>query len=185
MSKAFEKFLKGKFNLQESYPSLILGAIIVVILGLLVANYLSRRGQQQEIDKGAATEQTLEEAMAPKAGSVYTVRENDSLSKISEQVYGGQEFWPGIASVNNVANPNRILVGDTLQLPAKGELQQSTAVLSQTSYQVQAGETFFTIAEKVYGDGSMWTVLHRANGGRRLPNGNPLVFAGSIITVPR
>lgn len=186
LSKTFEKLLHGKFNLQESYPSLILGAIIVVILGLLVANYLSRRGVQQEIDMGVQTEETPEEAMAPRAGSEYTIRENDSLSKISEQVYGTQDLWPKIASANNVVNPNRILVGDKLQLPAREELEaQPSGVLSQTSYQVKAGETFFTIAEKVYGDGSKWTFLHKANGGRFLPNGNPLVYADSTITVPR
>ncbi|MBI3282710.1 LysM peptidoglycan-binding domain-containing protein [Candidatus Curtissbacteria bacterium] len=185
LSKAFEKLLKGKFNLQESYPSLILGAIIVVILGLLVANFISRRSGQQEIDMGAQTEQTPQEATAPRAGSEYTIRENDSLSKISQQVYGTQELWPKIAGVNNLANPNRILVGDKLQLPAKEELAQVSAVLSGTSYQVQKGETFFTIAKKVYGDGSKWPVLHRANGLRRLPNGNPLVFADSTIVVPR
>ena len=185
MSKAFEKFLRGKFNLQESYPSLILGAIIVVILGLLVANYLSRRGQQQQIDMGAQTKQAVEEALAPKAGSEYTIRENDSLSKISEQVYGTQELWSGIARVNNTANPNRILVGDKLQLPAREELEQASSVILGTSYRVQKGETFFTIAQKVYGDGSKWTILHRANGSRLLPNGNPLVLADSTIVIPR
>lgn len=178
------KFLSGKINWQESYASLILGAIIVIILGLLVANFLTRRNTQ-EIGTGEQIQQTEEEATAPQAGSEYTIRENDSLSKISEQVYGSQSFWPAIAKVNNIASPNSILVGNKLQLPAKEELAQTQTADTSTTYQVQAGDTFFTIAEKVYGDGSRWQVLHSANGLRRLPNGNPLVFADSTIVVPR
>lgn len=184
LSDIFKKFQVGKFNWQESYPSLILGAIIVVILGLLVANYISRK-DKGEIDMGEQTVQTIEQAMAPKAGAQYTVRQNDSLSKISETVYGSQDNWMAIAKANNIVNPNRILVGSKLQLPAKEAVAQEPTVTVVTSYDVVAGDTYFTIAEKVYGNGSRWRDLDRANGMRRLPNGNPLVFAGTTIVVPR
>ncbi|HSX19024.1 MAG TPA: LysM peptidoglycan-binding domain-containing protein [Candidatus Saccharimonadales bacterium] len=183
MPKSFKKFLSGKIDWQESYPSIVLGAIIVVILGLLVANYISRRGQVTE--QAVQTQQTQEQAMAPQAGKEYTIQKDDSLAKISEAVYGSQEMWPTIAVVNNVTNANRILVGDKLQLPAKEEVEQKQAMMTQTSYEVQQGDTYFTIAEKMYGDGSQWARLYRANGARRLPNGNPLVFSGTTITVPR
>lgn len=178
------KFLSGKINWQESYASLILGAIIVIILGLLVANFLSRR-DQGKIDQGDQIQQIEQEEGTPVAGRDYVVRENDSLSKIAQQVYGSQEFWPALAQVNNIANADIILVGSTLKLPAKEALETQKALLAQTTYQVQAGETLFTIAQRVYGDGSRWPTLHRANGTLRLPNGNPLVYAGSTIVVPR
>src|SRR3990167_7002054 len=95
----------SKFNWQESYASLILGAIIVVILGLLVANFFAKR-DQGTIDQADQTQQTQNEQGAPVAGSNYKVKENDSLSKISEEVYGSQEFWPALAAVNNIANAN-------------------------------------------------------------------------------
>ena len=107
--------LLGGFSFQESYPSLILGAIIIIILGLLVANFFSRRDGQ---DIGEAQQVEQMQTEEPMAGSEYTIRENDSLSKISEAVYGTQEFWPDLARINNVSNPNRILVGSNLQLPA-------------------------------------------------------------------
>lgn len=189
MSKTFNKLLNGKIDWQESYPSFILGAIIVVILGLLVANFISRRGAQS-IDGGVKTEQKTEASMAPKAGSEYTIREGDSLSKISESVYGTQENWTAIASANKITNPNRVLVGDKINLPAKEEMGKGTvadasSMSSEKTYQVAEGDTFFTIAQKVYGDGSKWTVLFGANGARRLPNGNPLVYSGTTIVVPR
>ncbi|OGD87424.1 hypothetical protein A3D81_03265 [Candidatus Curtissbacteria bacterium RIFCSPHIGHO2_02_FULL_40_17] len=184
-STLFKRFSKiSKFNWQESYASLILGAIIVVILGLLVANFFSKRNQGT-IDQADMTQQTQNQEGAPVAGSNYKVKENDSLSKISEEVYGNQEFWPALAAVNNIANANVIWVGTSLKLPAKEEVVKTKAAVGGTSYQVQMGETLFTIAQKVYGDGSKWTVLDRANGMKRLSNGNPLVYAGSTIIVPR
>ena len=183
MSGFLNKLLKGKINWQESYPSLILGAIIVVILGLLVANYLSKRGQEQ-IETGTQTEQT-QVMETPTAGAEYVVKANNSLSKISEAAYGTQSYWPTLAAVNSIKNPNVLWVDTKLQLPPKEQLDAKKAELSATTYQVAAGDTFFTIAEKMYGDGSKWKVLHQANGSRYLPNGNPLVMSGSTITIPR
>jgi len=185
LANSMKKFLGRKIDWQESYTSLILGAIIVVILGLLVANFFSKRNQlQQQIGTGEQTQMTQANA-SPSAGSDYTIAENDSLSKISEAAYGTQDYWMGIASINNIANPNIINTGDKLKLPLKEEIERKTAMTVQTTYNVSAGETYFTIAEKVYGDGSKWTILDKANGALRLPNGNPLVYAGSTITVPR
>ncbi len=174
------------FNWQESYPSLILGAIIVIILGLLVANFLSKRGTGQ-IETGDQTQISQGQEGAPQAGSEYIVVANDSLSKISEKVYGDQKYWPILAKLNNVSRPNLLYVGTKLTLPTKEEVMPKTEELGnqETSYKVVEGDTFFTIAEKMYGDGSKWTILFSANGARRLPNGNPLVFSGTTIVVPR
>lgn len=172
----------AKNTWQQSYASLVLGAIIVVILGLLVANYFTRRDKTGQIGSGEQTTGAQEETKVPQEYKVVT---GDSLSAISQKTYGSEEFWPQIAQVNNIANPNLIFVDSTLKLPEKNAAEAARGLLTITSYQVQAGETLFTIAEKVYGDGSRWTVLDRANGKKRLPNGNPLVFAGSTIVIPR
>ena len=177
----FGKVLGGKIHWQESYASLVLGAIIVIILGLLVANFLTR--QRRQIDGGEQISQPQAEEVQP--GGEYKIVAGDSLSKISEKFYGSQEYWPTIARLNNIANPNFIFADLVIKLPTKSEIEAARAQTTVTSYQVQAGDTLFLIAEKVYGDGSKWTVLDRANGRKRLPNGNPLVLAGSTIVVPR
>ena len=178
-----KNFLNFKINWQDSYGTFVLIAIIVIVLGLLVANFFSNRSK--DIGSGEQVEQTAEEAAKPTAGAEYEIRENDSLSKISQEVYGSQNYWPTIAQINKIANPNRILAGSKLQLPSKEEIEQTKTVMAEKTYKVSEGDTFFTIAQKVYGDGSKWRILHQANGGRFLPNGNPLVFADSTITVPR
>src|SRR3989344_4301819 len=93
----------SKIKWQESYASLILGAIIVIVVGLLVANFFSKKTEQ--IDTGEQITQTQEEKKAP---GEYKVVAGDSLSKISEKFYKSQEFWPVLARVNKVANPNLI-----------------------------------------------------------------------------
>ncbi|MCR4325067.1 MAG: LysM peptidoglycan-binding domain-containing protein [Candidatus Curtissbacteria bacterium] len=170
---------------RESYPSLILGAIILVILGLLVFNFFNRTRMSQ-IGSGENTELTTPEG-AESDAKKHTVTEGESLAKISETIYGSQDFWPQLAQVNNIANPNVLSAGITLDIPDKVDLEQGKfgAPDVATSYQVKEGDTLFKIAEEVYKDGSRWTEISRANGLGRLPNGNPLVFAGSTISIPR
>lgn len=115
----------------------------------------------------------------------YTVSAGDSLSKIAEKFYDKQEFWPALAQANNIVNANLIYVGSRLQIPQKGKVEETKAQLSATSYQVKEGDTLFIIAQEVYGDGARWPVLSRANKVGRLSNGNPLIFAGSTLVIPR
>jgi nucleoid-associated protein YgaU len=172
---------QAKTTWQDNYAGLILGAIIVVILGLLVANFFSKRNQ--EIGNGANTSQAQEQqAENP---TQYKVESGDSLSKISEKLYGSQDMWPILARVNNIANPSLIYAGNNLEIPSKEKAAEIKTQMTQTTYQVQAGDTLFKIAEKMYGDGSKWVLLDKANNVGRLPNGNPLIFAGNTLTVPR
>ena len=168
-----------KSNWQENYAGLILGAIIVIILGLLVANFITNKNEQ--IGNGESTSE-IEESME---SSKYTVEEGDSLSKIAEKVYGDLESWPVIARANNVTNPNLIFVGVQLEIPSEQLASEMRTKMTQTSYEVQSGDTIFIISEKMYGDGSKWSVIARANNVGSLPNGNPLIFAGSTLSIPR
>ena len=179
-ASTLSKILNSKFNWQESYAGLVLGAIIVIILGLLVANFLTKRTEQPET--GDITSPVEGESKTPQE---YKVVAGDSLSKISEANYGSQEYWPILAQINHIVNPNIIWVDSTLNIPIKDQLESLKEETMSTSYAVKEGDTLFEIAEKVYGDGSKWPILHRANGSRRLPNGNPLIFAGTTIVVPR
>lgn len=167
---------------QENYAGLILGAIIVIILGLLVANFFTKRNE--EIESGEQIDLT-EEVAGEQTAEQYKVAEGDSLSKISEKFYDTQELWPYLAQVNKIANPNVIFADSTLEIPDKENIEELKTQMTQTTYKVKEGETLFTIAEKVYGNGSKWTILDRANQIGRLPNGNPLVYAESTLVIPR
>ncbi|MBW8447702.1 MAG: 5'-nucleotidase C-terminal domain-containing protein [Arenimonas sp.] len=66
----------------------------------------------------AATAPAAAEAVAPAAGK-YTVALGDSLWKIAVATYGDGMLWTKIAEANKLKNPNRIGVGEELELPAK------------------------------------------------------------------
>lgn len=164
---------------QDSYAGLVLGAIVVIVLGLLVANYfIKSRGQ---IGTGESISQA-EEQVTPKT---YKVAAGESLSLIANKIYGSFDYWPVLARVNNISNPDLIYVDSEITLPAKTEADKLKSEMTATSYEVAEGDTLFTIAEKMYGDGSRWVVIDRANRVGRLPNGNPLIYAGSTIRIPR
>ncbi len=173
-------------NWQENYASFILGAIIVVILGLLVANFITNRNRDIG-QNGDQTEMTAQDKKAEQtsAQNEYKVVENDSLSKIAEKVYGDKMMWNVLAAANDIKNPNLIYKDTTIKIPSKEEATKTQESLTQTSYKVEAGDTLFGIAGKVYGNGSKWQLIDRANKVGRLPNGNPLIFADSTLVIPR
>lgn len=171
----------NKLKLQESYASIVLGAIVVIILGLLVANYFTKGAGQ--IGTGVSTTQESQQITQP--NKVYRVAVGDSLSKISDKVYGDVQYWPVLARANNIVNPDLINADTNLTVPTKLEADKIQAEMTMTSYQVQAGDTLFTIAEKAYGDGSKWNLIATANDVGYLENGNPLIFAGGDLTIPR
>ena len=180
-----KKAVSLKKSWQENYASFILGAIIVVVLGLLVANFISNRSKN--IDTGISTQSQTEEQQSQnnQKQSEYTVQKDDSLSKIAEKYYGDRMMWPVLVQANDIKNPNLIYADMTLKVPSKDEATKIAAQLSQTAYTVQKGDTLFAIAEKMYGDGSKWTLIDKANNVGRLPNGNPLIFAGNTLKIPR
>jgi nucleoid-associated protein YgaU len=47
----------------------------------------------------------------------YTIKSGDTLSAISLLFYGNANKYPQIAQANNIANPNSVPIGTTLQLP--------------------------------------------------------------------
>src|SRR3990167_8584151 len=99
--------MMAKDTWQQSYASLVLGAIIVIVLGLLVANYFTRKTTTGQIGSGEQTTGAQEETGAPQE---YKVVAGDTLAAISAKTYGSEEFWPQIAQVNNIVNPNLIFV---------------------------------------------------------------------------
>ena len=48
----------------------------------------------------------------------YTVKPGDNLSKISRLFYGDASQYPKIVKANNLADPDKIKVGQSLRIPA-------------------------------------------------------------------
>ncbi len=83
--------------------------------------------------------------------SSYTVQEGDTVYSIARRFNTTPE---AIAQFNNLANPDSLVVGQTLQIPsgevppAGGEAQPSGT--GKTVYTVQPGDTMFSIAQRYH-----------------------------------
>lgn len=177
--------VKVKYNFKQSWASIFIGAIVVVILGLLVASIITKN--QGQIDNEAVRTNQADNStnvINPQTDR-YQVAEGDSLSEISMKYYGTYDYWPVLAKVNKIFNPNIINVGVKLEIPTKIEAQKMNVNLTTTSYDVASGDTLFDIAQKLYGDGTKWRIIANANKVGYLPNGNPLIFAGNKLIIPR
>ena len=97
--------------------------------------------------------------MLAAAGSSYVVKQGDTLSKIAQEL---DTSVTALADANNIANPNRIYVGQELIIPGSA------------TYMVQPGDTLGRIAGKT---GVSVDTLARANG---ITNPN-LLYVGTQL----
>lgn len=168
------------FNLNESTFSTILGALVVIVIGILVVNYFrSTKPQITEI-----AEQTQEATTAGKIETIinekgeeipvnlpdtYQVTEGDKLWTIAEKYYGSGYNWVDIATANNLTDADVLLVDQELTMPTTAVRKPVIeAVIEPTisgnSYVVQKGDYLWKIALMAYGDGFQWTKIAEANG---------------------
>jgi LysM repeat protein len=65
----------------------------------------------------------------------YTVHQGDSLSAIAARTYGNSADWPAVwwANRSEVRNPNLLIVGQHLQLPASGHVTATMAKAAQAA----------------------------------------------------
>lgn len=95
----------------------------------------------------------------------YTVRSGDTLSKIADRfdVSGG---YQALARHNNIANPNRISVGQKIKIPGSSSGGSSGGGSSSSrpaTYTVRSGDTLAKIADRFNYPGG-YQALARANG---------------------
>ena len=122
--------------------------------------------------------------------NVHVVKPGESVSSIARDVLGSTDYADEIVAANSLKNPEVIEVGQELTLPEVGT-QPTVAVTAKveekmegkvettaattggkiegTSYVVQKGDTLMTIAERAYGNKSLYTRIMSANGLRN-PN---------------
>jgi putative chitinase len=186
-----------KINLSESYASLILGAIVVLIVGVLFMSFA----------KGNRSMQTSSVKFVPKVediqtqdsstSSTYTIRPGDDLWTISENVYNNGYKWVEIAKINNLQNPGLIYSGENLIIPTivqdeqtavNTEIPQGTSdssveniSITGNTYMIKSGDNLWDIAIRAYGDGFKWPEIAKVNN---LENPD-LIFAGNVLKLPR
>ena len=192
MEKALKKWLKD-LKLNESTISMILGALVVVVVGILIYNYFTNVGK--ETGQPLTGDQQLEDQNIP-AGlpTTHTVVAGEHLWQIAEKYYGSGYNWTDIAEANKLTNPDQIEAGQTLEIPkaaVRGEVVeqqiQTQVVAAQTvasdSYTVQKGDSLWSIAVRAYQDGYKWSEIVKANQDKIA---NPdQIEVGVVLALPR
>lgn len=185
------KILNGifsKIKLTESYTSLILGAIVVLITGLIIISFAKGgRIMQTSSDKDIQKAEQLQES---NTSSTYTVKPGDDLWTISENVYKNGYRWVEIAKINNLENPGLIYAGNKLMLPEnKSAIDQKESQditiknnsITGNTYTVVKGDNLWDIAVRAYGDGFKWPEIAKVNN---LVNPD-LIHPGNVFKIPR
>ena len=116
-------------------------------------------GQVLKLSSGSTVSNVVNHSTASAAGS-YTVKSGDSLSAIAAR-YGMS--YETLARLNNISDPNRIYVGQTLNLGTSGYTSHHYATSSSSnggSYTIQAGDTLSAIAARY---GMSYETLARLN----------------------
>ena len=179
--KNLKKLLKT-IKLNESNISMILGALVIVVVGILIVNYFKDK-RAETLPTGINTQNSSKE---------HIVVKGETLWSISEDSFGSGYNWVDIKKANNLTS-NNIEVGQKLEIPdvpakqptstkvAATQTQTSPETVTGSSYTVVRGDCLWNIAVKAYGDGFKWVEIAKANNLK-----NPrIIHAGNVLTLPR
>ncbi len=176
-----KKLLK-RIRLNEENISMVLGALVLIIVGVLVVNYFKDRSSGSIIENGNQISAVNE----------HTVVAGETLWSIAENSYGSGYNWVDIKSANNLTS-DTIDVGQKLVIPEDVTIKQPTTTEKSTvsslesssiqgsTYTVVKGDSLWDIAVRAYGDGYKWTEIAQAN---KLANPN-IIHAGNVLILPR
>ncbi len=186
----------SKFKFTESYTSLMLGAIVVLVAGILFISF-ARGNRIMQTSSTKEEPKMQQNSQDSNTSSTYTIKPGDDLWSISENVYQDGYKWIEIAKVNKLANPGLIHSGNKLMIPTitkKESIAMSPEMSPKTSdkvtannsitgdsYTIMHGDNLWDISVRAYGDGFRWPDIAKANNLSH-PS---LIFSDNILKIPR
>lgn len=113
--------IQSDLEKNQSYLNLILGALIVIVLGVLVFNYFNKPSEDSG-DLGPSQQMVDEQGDVTKEGlpGKYTVKEGDTLFLIAQKYYDDGNLYSKIMTENNLTSDS-IEVGQELIIPKDEE----------------------------------------------------------------
>ncbi len=125
------------FRFGESYTSLILGIVVVIIASLLLVTLLRSRGTQspavRQETSSIATQRTETEKITTDGQKSYVIQKGDDLWKIAQAQYNDGYSWVEIAKANNLSNPSVIKVGTKLVIPNLKKSEDAKMVVADVT----------------------------------------------------
>ncbi len=200
-SQSITQKLESQLNLNQSYASLVIGLVILLIVGFLVFNHL--KSQSSNIGVAEQTSQKTQTVnnstssssknSANTSSDKYTVKDGDTLFQIAQKYYQDGYKYPLIASANKINNPDLISTGQSLTIPklttnntplgTGGSTDQTIwgEKISGNTYTVEKGDWLSKIAGRAYGDIYAYTKIAKANN---ITDPNTLEV-GTVLKIPR
>lgn len=180
--------IETEIQSNQSRLNMILGALIVLVVGILVFNYFNR----SKPDLGPAQTTSLEQQQDVSSENLpgkYMVKENDTLFTIAEKYYNNGYKYTEIAKANNITDPNTIEKAQVLEIPKLEAVQPSVEPattdwgpkITENTYTVIEGDWLSKIAGRAYGDIYAYQKIADAN---HIPNPD-LIEPGQVLTIPR
>lgn len=186
--------LESDIQSNQSKISMVLGALIILVVGILIFNYFNKG--KSSLGPAQQIQQTEQDVSPDKLPGKYTVKENDTLFNIADKYYQDGYKYPEIAEANNLTNPDQIETGRVLEipkleLPAQVSPQPSPAAeatqtawgpkIEGSSYTVVEDDWLSKIAGRAYGDIFAYDRIAKANNIQ-----NPdLIEPGTVLVIPR
>ncbi|MGH7246411.1 MAG: LysM peptidoglycan-binding domain-containing protein [Candidatus Levyibacteriota bacterium] len=172
----------------ESYTSLLLGVVVVVVAVLFTVTILKQTKRIQETSSIKITPTVTQVEVTDHMGNkIYTVQSGDDLWHIAEKYYKSGYNWTDIASANKLENPGLLFAGTKLTIPnvTPKEMtltpEQPSNAITGKSYTVETGDSLWDIAVRAYADGYKWTDIAKVN---QLANPS-LIYKGNVLIIPR
>lgn len=160
-----------------------MGAIVVIIVGSLVIKFLRS-------DRGTIPEELLnQENSIEQSVKIHTVAKGENLWNIAVKYYGDGFKWIDIATENKIEDASVIEEGQELTISNVEEVEMisssdqsiSSDSITSATYEVEKGDSLWTIAVRAYGDGYKWTEIANEND---LVNPN-IIHPGNILVLAR
>jgi nucleoid-associated protein YgaU len=120
----------------QSTLSMVLGALIIIVLGVLFFNYINRNkdaGQTSDVKSDQSADVSPENLPGK-----YTVKEGDTLYTIADKYYKDGFKYSEIVKANKLDNENVIATGQVIDIPKLEVAVASTAPEASSSSDVVA-----------------------------------------------
>lgn len=127
--------LQTDLRKNQSYLNYVLGALIVLIVGILLFNYFNKPnnlGPSQQADQQEQQNQTSDATQNSLPGK-YTIKEGDTLFKVAENYYKDGYKYTEIIKENKLENPDMVEVGQVLTIPKLEGIQTTEAATEMQS----------------------------------------------------
>ncbi|MDO8639022.1 MAG: LysM peptidoglycan-binding domain-containing protein [Candidatus Daviesbacteria bacterium] len=183
---------KSQMDDDQSYLTLIMGLLIVLIAGVLVFNYF----KQNKPDLGSSAQTEQIDVSPNDLPGKYTVKENDTLFSIAQTYYNDGYKFTSIAEENKLTNVDSIEAGQVLEIP-KLEASETASIdngtggaidqtiwgekVEEDTYTVVEGDWLSKIAGRAYGDVMAFDKIAKANNIAD-PN---IIEPGTVLQIPR